>query len=224
MERNLRVNYKEFTNCLRIAIVPDDMQDERIEEIKRYCLQYRFRNVMLFFNAEEYNVGHITKEELKPWLDTIKKAKRCFEEAGISVSLNPWMEIGHLDRGKTLKEGQKFVTMVDMNGVQSTLVTCPWDEEWRKYYFDLLAWYLREVNPDFLWIEDDFRLHNHAPLTYGGCFCEHHMKRFNAKLKMDYTREEFVKRVFAKGKPTPERLAFLEVNRETMLDISEKIG
>ena len=33
MERNLRIDYKQFTNCLRIAIVPDDLQDERLEDV-----------------------------------------------------------------------------------------------------------------------------------------------------------------------------------------------
>ena len=69
MERNLRIDYKQFTNCLRIAIVPDDLQDERLEDVRAYCVKYGFSNVMLFFNAEEYNLGHITKEELKPFME-----------------------------------------------------------------------------------------------------------------------------------------------------------
>ena len=58
MERKYRVDYTKFTNCLRIAIVPDDLQDKRIENVRKYCLQHGFTNVMLFFNAEEYNLGH----------------------------------------------------------------------------------------------------------------------------------------------------------------------
>ncbi len=224
MERRHRIDYNRFTNCLRIAIVPDELQDERIADVKKYCLKYGFTNVMLFFNAEEYNVGHITKEELLPWLETIKKAKRILEDAGLSVSLNPWIELGHLARGRKLKEGQNFTCMVDMHGVTSELVVCPWDEEWRKYYFDILEWYLTEVNPDFIWIEDDFRLHNHYPLTYGGCYCKYHMQKFNEKLGTNYTREAFVEKIFAKGKLNKERKAWFDVNRETILDLSEKIG
>lgn len=224
MERTYRVDYTKFTNCLRIAIVPDELQDERIENVRKYCLKHHFTNVMLFFNAEEYNLGHITKEEATPWIETIKKTKRILEASGLSVSLNPWMEIGHLDRGRKLKDGQDFTTMVDMNGVQADISVCPYDTKWREYYFDLLAWYLQEVNPDMLWIEDDFRLHNHHPLTYGGCFCEIHMQKFNEKLGTNYTREAFVERVFAKGAPTKEREAWLDVNRETYLDLSKAIG
>ena len=218
------IDYKTFTNCFRVDVLPDDFQDERMEEIANHCLKYGFKNVMLFFNNEEFNVGHITKEELKPWIETIKKAKQFFIEKGLSVSLNPWMELGHLDRKRPLKAGQNFTTMVDMNGYECSLVACPWDEEWRRYYFDLLEYYLKEVDPEVVWIEDDFRLHNHIPMEFGGCFCKLHMQKYNEKLGKRYTREEFVKKVFEKGELNPERKVWLDVNRESILNLAEKVG
>jgi len=219
-----RLNFNEFTNCLRIGITPDELQDERIEEIKNFCLKYNFQNVMLMLNAEDYHVGHITREELAPALATAKKATKVLRENGISVSLNPWTEMGHLDRGRTLKKGQNFTTMVDMNGKQSTMVACPYCEEWRKYYFDIVDYYLGEIDFDAVWIEDDFRLHNHSPLEFGGCFCEIHMKKYNERLGANYTREELVKKIFAKGLPTKERQAWIDQNTETMLDIAKAVG
>lgn len=218
------LDFNEFTNCLRICIVPDEFQDERIEEVKNYCLKYGFLNVMLFFNAEDYCVGHITREELAPAMATIKKAAKILKENGISVSVNPWMEMGHLDRGRKLKEGQNFTTMVDMNGYQAQIVACPYDEEWRKYYFDIVDYYLGEEDFEVLWIEDDFRLHNHTPLEFGGCFCDIHMKKYNERLNSNYTREELVEKIFAKGAPTKERQAWIDQNTETMLDISKAVG
>ena len=95
---------KEFLNCLRVQIVPNRYENERIENIANFCVNYGFKNVMLFINAEEYNVGHMTIEEAKPWVATMKRAKQVFVERGLSVSLNPWIEIGHLDRERPLKE------------------------------------------------------------------------------------------------------------------------
>jgi hypothetical protein len=46
--------------------VPNHIEEERITDILNYCLKYDFNNVMLFINAEEYNVGHMTIEEAKP--------------------------------------------------------------------------------------------------------------------------------------------------------------
>jgi hypothetical protein len=154
---------------------------------------------MLFINAEEYNVGHMTIEEAKPWLATMKKAKAAFEKEGISVSLNPWMEIGHLDRCRPLKEGQNFVTMVDYDGNQATMVACPLCENWKKYFLSYYQYIIQELEPEVVWVEDDFRLHNHGDLRFGGCFCDLHMKEYNKRLGTNYTRQEFTDRLFRKN-------------------------
>ncbi len=213
-----------FLNCLRIAIVPDYYEEQRIGNIVEFCKKYKFDNVMLFINAEDYNLGHMTLEEAKPWLAAMKRAKVVFEEAGISVSLNPWIQTGHIDRGRKLREGQDFVTMCDYNGTQCELVTCPMDENWFAYYSEFYELLIREVQPEVIWIEDDFRLHNHGGLEYGGCFCEHHMKAFNEKLGTNYTREEFVDRLFRKNPDAAVKRAFMEVNRECMVALAEKLG
>ena len=211
-----------FHHCLRAQIYPDQYAEERIKSIKDWCVKYRFDNVILFFNGEEYNVGHISKEQLKPWLEVIKKAKKEFAEMGISTSLNPWFELGHIDRGRTLQEGQHFQTMVDRNGKQCALTACPLDNEWKKYYLDLMAYYVKETEPEVLWIEDDFRLHNHEPLDWGGCWCPHHMEAYSKKLGKNETREEFVKALESK-EPTSERKAWLDVSWETMDGLAKEI-
>lgn len=214
---------KEFLNCLRVQIVPGHYEQERIENIADFCVKYGFRNVMLFINAEEYCVGHMTIQEAEPWVQTMKRAKQVFVERGLSVSLNPWIELGHLDRNRPLKPGQNFTTMVDYNGQQSEMVACPFCENWRSYYGEFYTYLLRELEPEVVWVEDDFRLHNHAPLEYGGCFCEEHMRRYNEKLGKNYTREQFVERLFRQGDPKV-RKAWLDVNRAVMVDLAEYLG
>ena len=213
-----------FLNCLRIAIVPEHYEEQRIQSIVEFCEKYAFDNVMLFINAEEYNLGHMTLEEARPWLAAMKRAKAIFEAAGITVSLNPWIEIGHIDRGRKLREGQDFVTMCDYNGTKCEMVTCPMDENWFAYYSEFYEFLIRELEPETVWVEDDFRLHNHGGLEYGGCFCEHHMKAFNEKLGTAYTRGEFVDRLFRKNPDDKVKQAFMEVNRECMANLAEKIG
>jgi hypothetical protein len=222
MEKHL--DFSEFTNCLRIQIVPDEFAAERVEAVKNFCLSYGFKNVMAFITGEEFNLGHITREEAAPWIKTIKALKQAVNANGISLSLNPWIEMGHLDRGRKLKSGQNFRTMVDFNGRESTLCACPLDREWRSYFFDILTCFVQEIRPEVYWIEDDFRLHNHAPLEYGGCFCEQHINLFNQRLGTTYTREEFVKRAFAPGPVNPERQVWLDTSREVMRELAEKIG
>ena len=51
---------------------------------------------------------------------------------------------------------------------------CNMDEAWQDYFVKLYARYAA-FRPNILWVEDDFRLHNHDPLLWGGCFCPAHM-------------------------------------------------
>ena len=213
---------KKFLHCLRIQIVPEHYEDERIANIVDCSKKYGFGNVMLFINAEEYNLGHMTKGEAAKYVATMKKAKSALEAEGISVSLNPWMELGHLDRGHTLKEGQRFTTMIDHNGKEATLVACPLCENWWEYFSDFYTYLLTELEPDTVWVEDDFRMHNHGSLSFGGCFCPLHMRLYSERMGEELDREEFVSRLFS-GDERAKR-ALLDVHRETMRSLAARIG
>ncbi len=214
---------KSFLHCLRAQIYPDEYAQERIDSLKRFCLKYGIQNVILIFNGEEHNVGHIEDDELLPWLEVMEKAKEEFASSGISVSLNPWMEMGHLDRGRKLHPGQHFQTMVDRFGNASELVACPLDKEWKSYYLHQLSTYVSALKPEVLWIEDDYRLHNHPPLDWGGCFCPLHMEAYEKKLGKKESREEFVS-ALSKSEPSPERKAWLDVSWDTLNDLAKEIG
>ena len=218
------MEYTRFHNCLRIQITVDDAQDERIENIVEHCQKYGFDNVMLMLNLEEFNLGHITLEEARPWVEVLKKAKKKLEKNGISVSVNNWIELGQADRGRMFKKGQDFTPMVDMYGRVSTATPCPLCKEFQKYHTSYVNLLMQELQPDTYWIEDDFRLHNHAPLVGYGCFCPLHMAYYNNKLGKNYTREEFVSKIYQKGPCNAERKVFLDANKDVMISLAEIIG
>lgn len=215
---------KRFLHCLRIQFYPDRFEKERIEEVADFCVKYGFENVMLFINAEEYNVGHMTIEEARPWVATMKRAKEALQKRGISVSLNPWIELGHLDRCRPLKEGQNFTTQVDYDGNACKMVACPLCENWKRYFLQFYAYLIKELEPDTVWVEDDFRLHNHGDLKFGGCFCDLHIKKYNERLGTHYTREEFTDRLFRKKAEKRVKKVWLDVNRECMRALAEDLG
>jgi len=217
------MDYKKYHNCLRIQITPDEYQDERIENIANHCFKFGFDNVMIMLNLEEFNIGHIPLENAKEWVKVLKKAKDKFLEKGISVSVNHWMEMGHVDRGRHLREGQDFGLFTDWNGREATMIACANSKSWREYYCDLVRLLVKELDADTFWIEDDFRLQGHPPLVGVGCFCDEHMKLYNSKLGTNYTRQEFVDKVFTKGSCTPERKAWLDVSRDVMLETANCI-
>lgn len=202
-----------FNYTLRLQLPPTLNFEERLFNAIDFCEKAKIDEVMFFIGCEELNTGHITIEEAKPYVDTIKRASEFLKSRGIRISLNPWMTIGHYDGGKTLKKGQNFGTLVGDDGETSSMTACPLSQKWREYYVELLNFYVENLKPEVIWFEDDFRMEAHRAkkVIVQGCFCDEHMQKYNAYLGTDYDRETFVKLLASDLKA---RKAFLDVTRE----------
>ena len=203
-----------FNYSLRFSLAPTVDFEERMTALLDFCQMAKIDDVMFFVAPKELNCGHITIEEAKKWTDVILRAKKILKENGITMTLNPWITISHYDLGVGFKEGQNFRAMVGHDGATAQISICPLDSEWRKYYVDLMNFYVETLEPDLLWIEDDMRLDNHMPIGRG-CFCEEHMKLYNARLGTNYDRETFVAKM---DKDKTVRKVYLDVARETIED------
>ncbi len=148
------------------------------------------------------------------WLDAIRPVAARLAQLGVSTSLNPWTTIMHSDRGHSVDPALGIHTLVDINGRQATEIACPDDSGWRQYLADRYAQYAT-LHPRELWLEDDFRHYNHTPLKLG-CFCDHHMAIYQAKLGHRESRADFVAAMLAPGTPTPERKVYLDTARAEM--------
>jgi hypothetical protein len=183
---------------------------------------------MFFINTEEYSSGHITKDEARPYLQAIYKVKQRLKKRGISVSLDSWMTLSHGDRGRKLKEGQNFTLMTDWHGKTADVTVCPLCSKWREYLIDLWRFFIAETAPDSVWIEDDFRLTNHSPLFFGGCFCDKHMELYRKELGIkdgaEVSPAEFARAILSKGEPSKERRAYLSVSRRVMNETAAAIS
>jgi hypothetical protein len=172
---------------------------------------------MFFINPEELNTGHTTMKEAMYWIEAISAMQKPLKDIGVTTSINPWTTVMHADRGRVLKPGQDFRLIVDMDGRSSSVTACFLSHEWRDYIAKLYALYA-SIKPAMIWVEDDFRFHNHAPLRWGGCFCELHMKAFSDIAGNVLTREEFINGVTAPGSPHQYRKIWLDHCRDTLLD------
>lgn len=177
--------------------------------------------VMFFYFGEEQNNGHETLEQIQTWLDSSRPYRAALKERGIAVSLNPWHTLLHSDSGRRLKDGQNWQTMVDPDGRAAQAVVCPLDPNWQAYYLETLKLYARE---DFrvVWIDDDIRYHNHAPLNWGGCFCPRHVAEFNRRAGTNASREDIVRACLAPGEPHPWRELWFDMWQDTQLEFLAK--
>ena len=82
----MKSDFSKFQNCLRIQITPDEYANERIQRLVSHCKKFGFTNVMFLTTAEEWFLGHVTIEEIKPWVKVIKDASVLFRGNGIGVS------------------------------------------------------------------------------------------------------------------------------------------
>lgn len=198
---------------LRFQILPDRNAMARTRELAAFCRQHKIPAVHLFMNAEEWNRGHMTEAEIRKHLTMFQRIVPILRQAGLAVHLNPWSTTLHCSRGRRLRAGQPFECMVSPMGKQAHAVAsfaCPC---WRKYLVSLYG-RMAAIGFDTLWLEDDWRYHNHGDLDWGGDFSEAMLKRFARKIGHRVTRAEVVRKVLQPGRPHPWRKQWLALWRE----------
>ncbi len=204
---------------LRYTLVPGRKTKERIAELKKFCIVNRIAEVIFLFNGEELNQGHLSLEETRTWFKTISEAKGELEKENIIISLNPWHTLLHCDRGRRLKPDQHFQLMVDYRGNRADCCVCPLDKNWHKYITELFKLYA-SIKPNIIWVDDDFRYHNHEPLEWGGCFCQLHLKEFSRRIDKKVSREELIYSILKPGKPHPYRRIWFDLLGDSFINLA----
>lgn len=212
-----------FLYLFRFCCDPGFNDEEEIDSLRLYVDAARVDDVMVFANVEEINTGHSTPEEQEAYLGLMRRVRQAVEPLGVTMSVNHWHTLMHADFGKKMGPGQRFRPMVDPLGREAALCVCPLCENWQAYITEVYERYA-DLKPATLWIEDDFRLHNHDPLTWGGCFCSEHMELYSAMAGRELTRAEFVAGVLQPGEPHPFRKIWLDTSRGTMVRLAERLG
>lgn len=213
----------KFEYIFRFCCDPGFNDDREIDALNKFVDEADIDDVAVFANVEEINTGHMSYEEQDIYLSLIRRIMNMLAPKGITVSVNQWHSIMHADLGKKMRPGQNFRPMVDIRGNRAKLCVCPLCKEWQQYIGTLYARYA-ELAPSILWVEDDFRLHNHEPLVWGGCFCDEHMAIYSQRAGKKLTREEFVAKILQPGQPHPYRKIWLDVSRDTLLEAAGAIA
>ena len=204
---------------LRYQIDPEWAVEARIEELLAFCREARIEEVMLLIAAEELSTGHLTGDELERFIALGRRMREALAAEGRELSLNPWTTIYQIPRGRRRGAEHDFRPMVGETGLESPTSVCPLDKNWQQWVAGNFARMAREIAPTAIWLDDDFRLHNHGPeLGWGGCFCEVHLRRISEKVGEAVGRERLLDSLLRPGKPHPWRAAWFELSRETLLE------
>ena len=208
---------------LRFQVLPGKNTERDASVLARFCTAHGIEEVVLFFAAEEWNNGLLSREEEDLWFETIKGVKTVLDKAGVIASLNPWMTVLHCDRGRGFPEDRPFKPMVSPTGKVSRSCASFADPGWRTYINQLYGRFA-QLGFRVIWIEDDFRYHNHDPLDWGGGFEGEVLHQFADRVGQQVSRTEVVNNVLMPGPPHPWRTKWFELWRDIQLEVAEGLA
>ncbi|MEY9876387.1 hypothetical protein ABH931_005897 [Streptacidiphilus sp. MAP12-33] len=206
---------------LRFQLHPGPDAAAQAAELAKFCGEAGVDEVVLLLGAEELYAGHPAGPAEDLLVETAATGASILREAGLEVSLNPWVTAGHADRGRADALG--FTPMVGPDGTVAAAqasFACP---RWRAW---ITAHYARFAALGFrvLWLEDDFRYHNHAPLPWGGGFEQPMLDRLGQLAGEPVTRERVVAALTAPGAPHPWRELLQQVWRTAQLEVAAELA
>ena len=206
---------------LRFQIQPSADTAADATALAKFCTTAGVDEVVLLLAAEELHPGHPAGAEEDTWFETVTIAGDLLRAAGLEVSLNPWVTVGHADRGRLDTLG--FHPMVSPLGETATAqasFACPRWRSWITAHYGRFA----ELGFRVLWLEDDFRYHNHAPLHWGGGFEPLMLQRLAELTGEPATREQVVAAFTAPGPPHPWRAMLQQVWRTAQLEVAQLLA
>lgn len=191
--------------------------EQNLRELVSCLPRYKVDEVIVKIDTEEFSHGQPTLEWAKAYQPKLAKARRALEKAGIVYSINPWLTVGHCDRARDDRAHLPgYQPVVGHDGTECTHCACPMSTVWRTHIAALWSIYAK-TKPHIIWVEDDIRTFNHAPVSYG-CFCPDHLRLFSEKAGQIVTREELVAAILKPGIPHPWRKLFLDMQAEVMIE------
>ncbi|WP_316788260.1 hypothetical protein [Pedobacter frigoris] len=202
------------------------MADARLEELVTFGHEAGINSFQFYVNTpmSSYYILPPDAESQTGWVKWMREivAPRIRKE-GFSLELNFQQLLGANAGNTDLRPLYRWKQyMVDSNGETSKGTPCPED----KLYREDISKMLREwasLKPDILWIDDDFRLHNHS--TRGMfCYCPEHLNKFAALTGKTYTREDLLKEVLQPGKPSDLRNKWLDFLGDYMADFAKWVA
>ena len=197
---------------------------QQTEDLIANCQQNHIRHVILF-SGNQWDMGWNlpTLEEAEARVEVLRPAVQRLRSAGLLTSINMWTTIGHADIGRDERQRFCWQFMVGDDGAESHACPCPLDPTWKSYVAKLYGLFA-QLEPEIIYFDDDFRYHNHRPVTWG-CFCPLHLAEMARRTGKHFSREELVERILiAEPQPTEERTQWLQLCGDSILEATRLVA
>ena len=224
-ERKTRISFRYFLPWAP-AWGDQKFADQRLEELVQFGHEAGIDSVQFFVNTfrHTYYALPVDAESQQAWINWMREvvAPRIRAE-GFGFELNFQQLLGATTSNTEMRSLYKWKQfMVDHYGKISPGSPCPEDPVYRVEMAKMLQGWA-STKPDILWIDDDFRLHNHS--TDGMfCYCPLHLDKFARLAGKAYTREEILNAVLQPGPPSAFRNHWLDFLGDCMAELAEWIS
>ena len=228
---------KNFEYILRYYLPVKPYFDEeytatRFEELIKFCKDTGVETVMFFvaLNPDWYYMPdtvencRAVREQMLPYIKRIRE-----EGLGYQINFQDWM--GQTLGGADFSDVFGWENLVDHTGREALGAGCFFGEKFLKFSAERFKIWA-ETEPDAIWMDDDFRLHNHGSPSLAAaegkpryadyyCFCDEHIRRFNEKHGTSYDRDTILREIQKDGEPTEMRVKYLDFQAETIAEAAD---
>lgn len=207
----------------------EEYTEKRFNELIEFCKDTGVETIMFFvaLNPDWYYMPDTVenckqvREQLLPYIKKVRE-----EGFGYQINFQDWM--GQTLGGADFSDVFGWENLVDHKGREALGAGCFFGEKFLKFSAERFKIWA-ETEPDAIWMDDDFRLHNHGSPSLAAaegksryadyyCFCDEHIRRFNAKHGTNYDRDTILKEIQKDGEPTDMRRKYLDFQAETIAD------
>ena len=94
--------FKPARYALRRTLVPWNFH-EGLAELLDFCRQTKVEEVIFKIDTEEFSHGIPSVAWARDYVALLAEARDALKQIGIIFSLNPWVTIGHAERGRDLR-------------------------------------------------------------------------------------------------------------------------
>ena len=160
---------------------------------------------LVLYSLTLHPEGRPAIEKPVRYVDSFKKFKAALEGTGIRTGILVQSILGHWPRVD--KDIEDWTRTIDAKG--KAVRFCPLDPGFAQYITDTFTLIAKE-HPAFILTDDDVRAYSHE----AECFCERHMKLFNARRGTSYTSDALRAKLKKASPSDPDYVAFLAMQRE----------